>query len=183
MLESPVTGDPPLTSARRAAVLVLLFDLDDEAHFVLTRRTDSLVHHPGQISLPGGALEPHDDSLAVAALRETHEEVGILPHRVRLVGRLPDVHTAVSDFLVTPYIGLHEGSPEMHAEPLEIARIFTPSIRALIEADLRLPAEPTIATLRYPLCDEDVWGATARILRSLSTRIRDVLGVTAPPVE
>lgn len=177
MLQSPVAGNPPATSARRAAVLILLFDHSDEAHFVLTRRTDSLAHHPGQISLPGGAMEPQDASLAVAALRETHEEVGIAPDRVSLVGRLPDVHTAVSDFLVTPFIGLHDGTPQMRAEPLEIARIFTPTVRDLVHADARLPADPTIATLRYPLCDEDVWGATARILRAASQRIRGGMGI------
>ncbi len=178
MLHSPISGDPPPTSARRAAVLILLFDHGDDAHFVLTRRTDSLEHHPGQISLPGGAMEPQDPSLAVAALRETHEEVGIAPERVSLVGRLPDVHTAVSDFLVTPFVGLHDGTPQMRAEPQEIARIFTPTVRALVQADARLPADPTIATLRYPLCEEDVWGATARILRSVSGRIRDALELT-----
>lgn len=175
ILQTPVAGDPPATSARRAAVLILLFDRRDQAHFVLTRRTDSLAHHPGQISLPGGAMEPQDPSLGVAALRETYEEVGVHPDRVALVGRLPDVHTAVSDFLVTPFVGVHEGPPQMRAEPLEIARIFTPTVRALIQADAALPADPTIATLRYPLCDEDVWGATARILREVSRRIRSAI--------
>lgn len=175
MLRSPVEGDPPPSSSRRAAVLVLLFDHDDHARFVLTRRTDVLAHHPGQISLPGGAMEPGDASLAVTALRETYEEVGIHPDRVSLVGRLPDVHTAVSDFLVTPIIGFHDGTPDMDAEPMEIARIFTPTVRALVAADERLPEEPTIATLRYPLCGEDVWGATARILRATSAVIREAM--------
>lgn len=179
ILRSSLADEPTPGTMRRAAVLIMLFDQDDEARFVLTRRTDSLSHHPGQISLPGGALEPQDASLAITALRETHEEVGIAPERVRLIGRLPNVHTAVSRFLVAPFIGVHDGVPEMNAQPEEIARIFTPTVRSLVDADRRLPAEPTISTLRYPLCGEDVWGATARILRAVTTRLRQETAVAA----
>ncbi len=161
--------------ARLAAVLILLFDRGGETRFLLTKRTDHLEHHPGQISLPGGSLEPEDASLAVTALRETREEVGVPEDTVTLVGRLDDVFTHVSGFMVTPFIGVADGPVLVAPDMLEIAHVFDPTVADLLAADARLPERPTIATLRYPLNGQDVWGATARILWSFAARVREVL--------
>ena len=93
---------------RESAVLVLLYDRGGAPHLVLTKRTDTLEHHPGQVSLPGGRPDPDDGDLATTALRETHEELGVAPESVRIVGRLPDVPTTVSGFVISPFVGVSE---------------------------------------------------------------------------
>lgn len=173
-LERPVTPTP--SHVRLAAVLILMFDRGGETRFLLTKRTDHLEHHPGQISLPGGGVEPEDDSIAHTALRETREEVGVPEDAITLVARLDEVFTQVSGFLVTPFVGVAEGPVIVAPDLLEIAHVFDPTIAELLAADAELPDRPTIATLRYPLGGEDVWGATARILYSFAAQVRSVLG-------
>jgi 8-oxo-dGTP pyrophosphatase MutT (NUDIX family) len=160
---------------RMAAVLLLLFDLDGEPHTILTRRADHLSHHPGQVSLPGGRFETADGDLATTALRETHEEIGIAPESVRIVRQLGSVHTRVSSFLVTPFVGVAAGPIEPVPCDREIARVMQVSFADILAADARLPRFPTLATLRYPLDNEDVWGATARILSDFTRVLRRVL--------
>lgn len=166
----PLTGDEP-----RAAVLILLYDRDGAPHLVLTKRTDTLVHHPGQISLPGGRWEAEDGDLGTTALRETQEELGVSADAVRLVGRLDNERTMVSGFVVAPYVGV--SIEALHPVPCEreIARVLEIPLDALLAADAALPGAPDILTLRYPLQDEDVWGATARILHAFSGVVRAAL--------
>jgi 8-oxo-dGTP pyrophosphatase MutT (NUDIX family) len=166
---------PAAPDGEPAAVLILLFDRDGEAHFVLTKRTDDLEHHPGQVSLPGGRRDPEDADLGATAVRETHEELGVAPESVLLHGRLPDIATMVSGFVVAPYVGALAGGFVARPSEVEIARVMEVPVRELLEADARLPDDPTVATLRYPLQGEDVWGATARILREFSAVLRDAL--------
>ena len=167
--------DPPTGDEPRAAVLILLYDRDGVPHLVLTKRTDTLVHHPGQISLPGGRWETEDGDLGTTALRETHEELGVSPDAVRLVGRLADERTMVSGFVVAPYVGVSVEA--LHPVPCEreIARVLEVPLDALLAADAALPEALDVVTLRYPLQDEDVWGATARILHDFSGVVRAAL--------
>ena len=88
--------------ARPSAVLMLLFERDGAPHTLLTKRSADLPHHPGQISLPGGRWEPDDADLVATALRETHEEVGIPPAAVRVLGMLDDVHVWVCLLYTSP---------------------------------------------------------------------------------
>lgn len=156
-------------SGRDAGVLVVLFDLDGDGHLVLTKRSDTVAHHKGEVSLPGGKLEPHDDGLLGAALRETHEEIGIPPSRLEVLGPLDDVRTMASGFTVSPWVAHHPGGrPAMTPQDSEIARIMEVSLRDLLAADRLIPARPDLRTLRYPLHGEDVWGLTARILRTFA---------------
>ena len=154
---------------RRAAVLVPLFVRDGLLWVVLTRRTDTVEHHRGQISFPGGAEEPGDEDLAATALRETQEELGVLPADVRLLGALSPLVT-ITDFAVAPFVG---EIPQPYA--------FTPAeseIAEVIEAPLTALRNPAILETRVlPGRDEAVlfyhhgphviWGATARILAEL----------------
>jgi 8-oxo-dGTP pyrophosphatase MutT (NUDIX family) len=165
-----------LAPGRESAVLVLLYDRGGAPHLVLTKRTDTLEHHPGQVSLPGGRLDPNDGDLATTALRETHEELGVAPASVRIVGRLPDVPTMVSGFVISPFVGVSEQPLRPVPSEHEIARVLEVPVVVLLEADARLPAAPDISSLRYPLDGEDVWGATARILRVFAAIVRQALG-------
>lgn len=164
---------------RESAVLVLIYDRGGAPHLVLTKRTDTLEHHPGQVSLPGGRPDPEDVDLAATALRETHEELGVAPESVRVIGRLQDVPTMASGFVISPFVGV-SGRP-LHPVPSEheIARVLEIPILTLLEADAALPTSPDILTLRYPLDGEDVWGATARILRGFAAVVRRALDGSA----
>jgi 8-oxo-dGTP pyrophosphatase MutT (NUDIX family) len=181
-VEAVLDGTPHSAAAapgREAAVLVLIYDRGDAPHVVLTKRTDTLEHHPGQVSLPGGRPDLGDSGLAATALRETHEELGVAPDAVRIVGRLPDVPTTVSGFVISPFVGVSE--LPLHPVPSEheIARVLEVPIAALLLADARLPAVPDILSLRYPLGGEDVWGATARILRAFAAVVRQAIDGTS----
>jgi 8-oxo-dGTP pyrophosphatase MutT (NUDIX family) len=165
-------------SARRAGVLIALYDRDRQPHLVLTRRADGLPHHPGQVSLPGGRWDADDAGLRSTALREAHEELGIPPSRVRVVGRLDDVHARGSDHIIAPYVGVLDGPLVAVPNDGEIARVIEVPLAGLLAADEMLPigADDDVLMLRYPLLGEDVWGATARILRRFSRLARCALG-------
>lgn len=159
----------PPEERQRAAVLVPLYEEGGAFQVLLTRRTEHLKVHQGQIAFPGGTWHPGDANPIATALREAHEEVGIRPEDVEVLGELDDTSTATSNFLITPIVGVIPSSYPFKLDPGEIAEI------------LSLPLE----TLRDPqafqeeIWDEDgrsvlvfvrregsniIWGATARIL-------------------
>jgi 8-oxo-dGTP pyrophosphatase MutT (NUDIX family) len=163
--------DQPAT-ARQAAALILIYPGEHGASFLLTERRHDLPHHPGQISLPGGALDPGEEPGA-GALREAHEEIGVRVRDVRLIGGLSSLWVVVSNFVVRPFIGLSDHRPEFRAEPREVAALVEVPLR-----DLQDPARVGIeekfrdgVNVRYPYFDLEghhVWGATAMILSEFS---------------
>ncbi len=162
-------------SGRDAGVLLVLFDSDGEGRLILTKRSEEVAHHKGEVSLPGGRLESSDDGLLAAALRETDEEIGIPATSLTVLGPLDDVHTTASGFTVSPWVAHHPGGrPDMLPEESEIARIIEVRIADVLDADRRIPARPDRTTLRYPLAGEDVWGLTARILRTFAEVVRPI---------
>ncbi|MGE0026966.1 MAG: CoA pyrophosphatase [Thermoleophilia bacterium] len=163
---------------RRAAVLIVLADRAGQASLLLTKRSDEMPTHPGQISLPGGVVDPGDPSPEAAALRETEEEVGLPRAALRVVGELDDVHTMASNFIIRPFVALLEGRWEPVPSDAEVARAFHVPVAEVLRADAVLPADPAPLALRYPLGGEDVWGATARILRIFSGVLRQALAVS-----
>jgi 8-oxo-dGTP pyrophosphatase MutT (NUDIX family) len=159
---------------RRAAVLVPLFVRDGMLWVMFTRRTDTVEHHRGQISFPGGVEEPEDEDLAATALRETQEELGVSPGDVRLLGALSSIVT-VTDFAVAPFVGAIPQPYDFTPAESEIAEV--------IETPLAALRDPTILETRVlPGRDEPVlfyhhgphviWGATARILAELLAVLR-----------
>ena len=157
--------------ARAAAALLLLFPSARGPALVLTERSNALPTHPGQISLPGGAVEP-DEDVESAALREACEEVGLAVDAIRLAGRLTPLHIPVSRFVLHPVVGFCAVRPDMRPAAAEVEHI--------LEAPLATLADPTrrgrTASMRdgvhydVPYFDLDghhVWGATAMILAEL----------------
>lgn len=160
-----------------AAVLIPLYDRDGAPHLILTKRTAHLPAHPGQISLPGGRRDAEDADLRATALRETHEELGIEPAAITVIGELDDVATFQSQYIVTPVVGVLRDAPLTRPNPDEIDRVIEVAVADILAIDATLPARPTIADLRYPLDGEDVWGATARILHGFAALTRRALDV------
>ncbi len=153
----------------RASVMLVLFDHDGAPHLLLTKRTDHLVHHAGEVALPGGRFEDGDADLLGTALRETEEEIGVSAQSLTVLGRLDDVGTMVSGFTVRPWIAYHaDGRPEVVVQEDEIARVMEVPLADVLAAHRNIPAIPDASTLRYPLMGEDVWGLTARILHTFS---------------
>ncbi len=168
-------------SGRDAGVLVVLFDVGRECHVVLTKRSDTVAHHKGEVSLPGGKFEHGDDGLLGTALRETHEEIAIPPSALAVLGPLDDVHTMASGFTVSPWVAHHAGGrPRMTPEDSEIARIMEVPLADVLAADRRIPEPPDLRSLRYPLDGEDVWGLTARILRTFSAVVHGIAAGGGP---
>jgi len=165
---------------RRAAVLIALYEHDGDVRLMLTKRTETLAHHKGQVSLPGGRYEPEDVNLVTTALRETEEEVGIPRGDVRVLGETDDVPTVATDFLVTPVVGALAAPPRALPNPAEIARVMEVSLAEVLALDAALPDGLGPRQLRYPLDGEDVWGATARILRDFCRVVRCALADPAP---
>jgi len=109
---------------RRAAVLVPLFLADGRVHVLLTKRTEIVEHHKGQVSLPGGSSDAGDVDAVATALRETEEELGIPPRRVRILGVLDDVPTFISGFVVTPVVGVIPHPLDLRISAGEISEIL-----------------------------------------------------------
>lgn len=169
-------------SGRDAGVLLVLFDVHEACHLVLTKRSETVAHHKGEVSLPGGRYEHGDDGLLGSALRETEEEIAIPRGALSVLGPLDDVHTMASGFTVSPWVAHHPaGRPDMTPEDSEIARIMEVPLADVLRADAGIPSEPDIRTLRYPLMGEDVWGLTARILRTFAHVVHDIAAAGQRP--
>jgi 8-oxo-dGTP pyrophosphatase MutT (NUDIX family) len=161
---------PDLTpdTARRAAVLILLYPGANDARIPLTVRHPHLPQHAGQISLPGGALDP-GESPDAAALREAEEEIGIPRDHIRLLGPLSTLWVAVSNFVVHPFVGMADRPPEFRMHPREVEAVLAVPLSELRDpARLKwTAAEHFGRDVRYPYFDlagHVVWGATAMIL-------------------
>jgi 8-oxo-dGTP pyrophosphatase MutT (NUDIX family) len=126
-VERPLPG----TERKSAAVLVPLLRHGGELRVLYTRRSDRIRSHRGEVAFPGGRFDRRDPHLLAAALREAYEEVGIEPQAVDVLGSFEPRRTYSTDILVTPFIGMVHGSPELRPDPKEVAEIFDVPIRAL----------------------------------------------------
>jgi 8-oxo-dGTP pyrophosphatase MutT (NUDIX family) len=159
-----------------AAVLVPLVCWKDEWHLVLTRRTETVEHHKGQVSFPGGGCEQGESTPEMTALREAREEIGLNPEDVRLLGRMNDVIT-ITRYRVTPVVGVIPWPYQVRLEPAEVERLFTIPLLWLsdrsnwdeqpVEVDGIIRPFPVI---RYqPYDGEILWGISARITHHFLT--------------
>jgi 8-oxo-dGTP pyrophosphatase MutT (NUDIX family) len=160
---------PEPEGQRRAAVLIPLYVRDGALWVVLTRRTETVEHHRGQISFPGGVEEDGDGTLLQTALRETEEEIGIAPGDVRYLGSLSPLIT-VTDFYVEPFVGAIPHPSVFRPAEAEIAEVIEVPVAALLDPKAlerrALPGreEPV---LFYHYGSHVIWGATARMLEEL----------------
>jgi len=152
-----------------AAVLLLLLHDQGTDRVLLTVRSHTVEHHKSEISFPGGAEHASDADLAVTALRETWEEVGVEPEHVELIGRLDDMIT-VSNFVVRPFVGvLKRSTRDYLPNPVEVAEILEVPVAHLLDAanltwEDRQVGDRWLRSPAYHYEGYRIWGATARML-------------------
>nr|WP_304363827.1 CoA pyrophosphatase [Jiella sp. LLJ827] len=159
---------------REAAVLIPVVDHPAGATVILTTRTRSLRKHSGQIALPGGAVDPTDDSPEAAALREAEEEIALSPALVEPIGRLPRYFTTTG-FRITPVIAIVAPRFELTANPVEVEDVFEVPLGFLMDAanhrqESRIFDGITRHYYTMPFGERFIWGVTAGILRTLYER-------------
>ncbi len=156
--------------ARRAAVLLSLFEQDGEVYIAFIRRASTLRLHSGEIALPGGSADPSDLSPARTALREAQEEIGLEPGRVEVLGVLEPIFTVVSNYVIVPVVAfLPQGLGTLHLQTSEVAELLLVSLRRLADPSIARVEEWTrggrerkVYFYDYgPYC---IWGATGRIV-------------------
>ena len=169
-------------TARQAGVMVLLFPVANELHFVLTRRTDTLRGHSGQISFPGGKQDPCDDSLVATAQRETCEELGVCTDNLSVMGSLTTIYIPPSNFQVHPTVAALPAVPQFHPNPAEVAEVLTVPLAALLDDNLKQSENRDFQGASYfipyyAFNGHKVWGATAIMLSELEGRLKAVLPI------
>jgi len=156
-------------------VLVPLYvDADGALHVVFTERRADLRRHAGEISFPGGRPEPGDAGLAATALRETFEEIGVPAEAFELVGALPPVPTVVTNYAIHPFVGVIEPGFAWVPAEAEVARVLELPLEALRAGHARRRLVRRGVPFRMDVYEAGghlVWGATARILADLLSRV------------
>ncbi len=156
---------------KKSAVLLLVYNKENQATIVLIRRTIYNGTHSGQIALPGGKFESKDKTLQNTALRETKEEIGFCVSSKNIIGALTDVYVPPSNFNIKPYIAYTLKNPEFIKNPEEVDEIIEISINSLLDkknsqlSTIKIPdSSQTIEVPCFNINENYIWGATAIIL-------------------
>ncbi len=156
-----------INMAKPAAVLLLLFPDNKKICFYLTKRTEKLKYHKGQISLPGGSNEK-GESLLETALRETEEEIGVNKNEISILGQITPLFIPVTGFLMTPFIGFTSKEPIIKLDSMEVEEVFSVNILDLINNDKLITHRQLngrdVTIPYFNLNNQQVWGATSMVL-------------------
>ena len=177
--KSEVTFPNTEETAIPAAVLILLFPFEGDIQFFLTKRTEDVEHHKGQISLPGGIRE-NNESLHETALRETKEEIGIDPNTIMNLGSLTPFFIPVTGYIVHPFIGWCKEKPSTKVHDVEVNQLFSVSISELLDENILQNEEWNIRGYDaivpyYNFGKCKVWGATAAILSEFKLILKGIV--------
>lgn len=161
---------------KKAAVLMLFYSKNEELHVLLTKRTEDVEHHKGQISFPGGSYDDGDKDLVVTALREGEEEIGLPREVVRVLG-LFDEYETPSGFAIAPVVATTEVLPPLTAHDVEVAEILEVPLSLFMDkrnerVEQRAPWGVPLDVYFYKFGEHEIWGATAAILRSFLVSLR-----------
>jgi 8-oxo-dGTP pyrophosphatase MutT (NUDIX family) len=159
-----------------AAVLVPLVEREAGLTVLLTQRASTLKDHAGQISFPGGRIEPGDADAWRAALRESHEEIGLTENFVEFAGYLPD-HWVGTGYLVTPVVGFVNPAYELRIATAEVHDVFEVPLSFILDEVNHQPRERNLGGVIFqahdiPYGDRNIWGATAGMLLTLRRRLQ-----------
>ena len=165
-------GSPP-PDARKASVLVLLYPRAGARYLPLLLRKHQLKHHQGQVALPGGAWEP-GESLQATALRELHEELGVTPDQVEILGSLTPFFIPASRFLLHPWVGWTAGQPSFEPDPHEVEEVLESPLKSILNFSSLTVARLTkdgeeVEVPAFAVGPHMVWGATCIVLGELAT--------------
>jgi 8-oxo-dGTP pyrophosphatase MutT (NUDIX family) len=180
-LSTGVVPGPAPENLRPAAAIVLIYPRDGSWHIPLTVRGLTLRHHTGQVSLPGGRID-HGESVEAAALREAHEEVGVNPANVEVLGRLTPLVIDVSGHLLHPVVGRTLERPSFQIATGEVHRLIEARVSHLLRPDAvkserRRRSRPPREMMDAPYFEVDdahVWGATAMVLAEFLALLADL---------
>ena len=155
-----------------SAVLVPIYLWDEDYHIIFIRRTETVKEHKGQISFPGGICEKEDKSTMDTALRESHEEIGLLAEDVEVLGELDDEITTTSNYIVSPFVGIIQWPYRFTKSEDEVDEILKVPLPALLDKDCPRPDTEIlngkeVDSYAYNYRGTIIWGATARILYKL----------------
>ena len=159
-----------LPHARKAAVLLPLFEQDGQIFLAFIRRATTLRSHSGEIAFPGGSIDPGDTSVVMTAIREAQEEIGLDPARVEVLGLLSPVFTVVSNFLITPVVAfLPQGLGELHLQASEVHELLLAPLQgladpAILHTEKWIRDDRTRLVYFYDYGPYRIWGATGRML-------------------
>lgn len=173
LLSSEQASAIEVRASVQAAVLVPLYVKRGALHAVFTERHHDLPRHAGEISFPGGRRDPEDADLIVTALRETHEEVGLPPESVDVLGALEPIPTVVTGYAIYPFVGIVPGSFRWTPSDSEVAAVIDlplPAVAAGYGRRRLVRRGAAIHTDTYVVDDHMIWGATARIVSDLLDR-------------
>ena len=165
--------------AIQSAVLILLYEENGVICFTLTERTQTVEHHRGQISLPGGAREA-DEKLSSTAIRETQEEIGIYADDVGIIGALSPLFVPVTGFIINPFVGIINANFEQQPAPEEVETVISVHVNELLNDDNELQEKRNLRgyDMNIPyflLSGHKVWGATAMILSEFKTVLKEAM--------
>jgi len=165
-----------LQSLKPAGVLIPVIERAASLSVLLTQRSAELKHHAGQISFPGGRMEEADADILATALRETHEEVGIAPRQVSVIGYLPPMPT-VTGYAVTAVVGLVSVAEELVIDTSEVEYAFEVPLSFLLDRRNQQPVEHEfhgrrISMIEFVYDDQHIWGATAHMLMQLGKYLK-----------
>jgi len=182
LLSPEEAADMDAPGTTDAAVLVPLYLRDGELVAVFTERRADLRRHAGEISFPGGRQDEPGEDLRRTALREAHEEIGLDPEHVELVGALPPVGTFVTGYRIFPFVGTIEDGYEWVLQEAEVEQLLELSLPALMrgfESRRLMRRGMPIKTPTYTVEGHLVWGATAKIVQGLLERLAPLLSARA----
>lgn len=170
--------EPPPPDARRAAVMALLYPRLDQWQIPLTVRPHTMADHAGQVSFPGGMIEPGETSQQ-AALRELHEELGVPAEGIEILGRLSDIYVFVSNFSVTPWVAVLREPPRLVPHPREVAEVLEAPVahfldRANLGSHLHETRGLTFMAPHFQFGSHRIWGATSMMLAELVVLLEEL---------
>lgn len=150
---------------------------DDHWDLILTRRSEHLKHHPGEISFPGGRFENSDKDLMTTAKRETQEEIGIEPSQIQLIGKLPKQNT-ISSYQVTPFVGIIEPPYQLTIDKNEVEEVFLVPLTFLLNSKNQKKAKRKLGeqSFSYYVFEYNqyyIWGATAKMIVNFSRMLEE----------
>lgn len=166
---------------KKAAVMMLLYPRNNEAHLVLIVRNSYPGIHASQIAFPGGKVEPTDIDLQFTALRETYEEIGVQPDRIQIIKPFSELYIPPSNFLVSPFLGVVYDEISFLPSPYEVKKILELPLRDLLDDSIitKVVMSTSYAeNINVPVFNVDkyvVWGATAMMMSELKETIKKVL--------